>query len=37
MVFQMQLTRTIDALPVTRDYMTDWERRRSADSVQAAE
>ncbi len=37
MVFQMQLTRTIDALPVTRDYMTDWERRRGADSVRAAE
>jgi cyclopropane-fatty-acyl-phospholipid synthase len=37
MVFQMQLTRTIDALPVTRDYITDWERRRGADSVRAAE
>ncbi len=37
MVFQMQLTRTIDALPVTRDYITDWERHRGADSVRAAE
>ncbi|MCX5876086.1 MAG: cyclopropane-fatty-acyl-phospholipid synthase [Deltaproteobacteria bacterium] len=28
MVFQIQLTRDIDALPVTRDYMLDWERSR---------
>ncbi|MEQ8347488.1 MAG: cyclopropane-fatty-acyl-phospholipid synthase family protein [Sneathiellaceae bacterium] len=27
MVFQLQLTRAIDAVPVTRDYMLDWERR----------
>ncbi|MEX2481395.1 MAG: class I SAM-dependent methyltransferase [Gammaproteobacteria bacterium] len=27
MVFQMQLTRCIDALPITRDYMFDAERR----------
>ena len=27
MVFQIQLTRTIDALPLTRDYMIDDERR----------
>ncbi len=26
MVFQMQLTRHLDALPITRDYMQDWER-----------
>ena len=26
-VFQMQLTRRIDALPITRDYMVDAERR----------
>jgi len=25
-VFQMQLTRTVDAVPLTRDYMVDWER-----------
>ncbi len=37
MVFQMQLTKTIDALPVTREYMAEWERRRGADAVQAAE
>jgi cyclopropane-fatty-acyl-phospholipid synthase len=37
MVFQMQLTKTIDALPVTREYTAEWERRRGADAVQAAE
>jgi cyclopropane-fatty-acyl-phospholipid synthase len=26
MVFQMQLTKKMDALPLNRDYMTDWER-----------
>jgi cyclopropane-fatty-acyl-phospholipid synthase len=26
MVFQLQLTKRIDALPLTRDYMFDWER-----------
>jgi cyclopropane-fatty-acyl-phospholipid synthase len=31
LVFQMQLARAIDAVPLTRDYMLDWERgRRSA-------
>jgi cyclopropane-fatty-acyl-phospholipid synthase len=25
-VFQMQLARKIDAVPLTRDYITDWER-----------
>lgn len=29
-VFQMQLTREIDTLPITRDYMTDTERRLEA-------
>jgi hypothetical protein len=37
MVFQLQVTKRIDALPLTRDYMTDWERRRGAESVRAAE
>jgi cyclopropane-fatty-acyl-phospholipid synthase len=27
MVWQMQMARDIDAVPVTRDYMFDWERR----------
>jgi cyclopropane-fatty-acyl-phospholipid synthase len=26
MVFQMQLVRRLDAVPLTRDYMVDWER-----------
>lgn len=29
MVFQMQLARRIDTVPLTRDYMIDWERRRA--------
>jgi cyclopropane-fatty-acyl-phospholipid synthase len=35
MVFQAQLTRTVDALPRTRDYMFEYERRR--DFLRAAE
>jgi cyclopropane-fatty-acyl-phospholipid synthase len=31
MVFQLQLTKTLDAVPLTRDYMTDWERSRAAE------
>ncbi|WP_374654447.1 class I SAM-dependent methyltransferase [Dongia sp.] len=30
MVFQMQLGRGIDAVPITRDYMFDWERADAA-------
>ncbi|HEY7991434.1 MAG TPA: cyclopropane-fatty-acyl-phospholipid synthase family protein [Stellaceae bacterium] len=30
MVFQMQLTKRVDALPITRDYMIDWERGNRA-------
>jgi cyclopropane-fatty-acyl-phospholipid synthase len=30
MVFQMQLARRQDAVPLTRDYVTDWERAQSA-------
>jgi hypothetical protein len=26
MVWQMQLARDIEAVPLTRDYMMDWER-----------
>jgi cyclopropane-fatty-acyl-phospholipid synthase len=34
-VFQMQLAKTVDAVPLTRDYITDWERapRATADSA----
>ncbi len=30
MVFQMQLAKTVDSVPITRDYMIDWERRQLA-------
>jgi cyclopropane-fatty-acyl-phospholipid synthase len=36
MVFQMQLARRQDAVPLTRDYLTDWERGH-LDSAIAAE
>ena len=29
LVFQMQLANQVDAVPLTRDYMLDWERARS--------
>jgi cyclopropane-fatty-acyl-phospholipid synthase len=36
MVFQMQLTRRIDAVPTTRDYMVDIERWAEAATLSAA-
>ncbi len=36
MVFQLQLAKRQDAVPLTRDYITDWERR-DVDAVVAAE
>ena len=30
LVFQMQLAKAVDTVPLTRDYMFDWERRYSA-------
>jgi cyclopropane-fatty-acyl-phospholipid synthase len=30
LVFQMQLARTVDTVPLTRDYMLDWERQSAA-------
>ena len=36
MVFQMQLARRADAVPLTRDYMLDWEREHSAAPERAA-
>jgi cyclopropane-fatty-acyl-phospholipid synthase len=30
LVFQMQLAKTVDSVPLTRDYMVDWERSHSA-------
>ena len=29
MVFQMQITKNINAVPITRDYMLDWERQQA--------
>ena len=37
MVFQIQIAKRQDAVPLTRDYITDWERGVSADTSKAAE
>jgi cyclopropane-fatty-acyl-phospholipid synthase len=29
MVFQVQLTKWLNSVPLTRDYMIDWERRKA--------
>jgi len=36
MVFQMQLAKSVEAVPLTRDYMLDWERAHSAAADRAA-
>ena len=36
MVFQMQLAKTVDAVPLMRDYMTDTERTQSEATGRAA-
>jgi cyclopropane-fatty-acyl-phospholipid synthase len=36
MVFQMQLAKAVDSVPMTRDYMLDWEREQSTASDRAA-
>ncbi|MBV8504403.1 MAG: class I SAM-dependent methyltransferase [Alphaproteobacteria bacterium] len=36
MVFQMQLAKDVDAVPLTRDYMVDCERKHSAAAERAA-
>jgi cyclopropane-fatty-acyl-phospholipid synthase len=36
MVFQMQLAKALDAVPLTRDYMLDWERAHRIASARAA-
>jgi cyclopropane-fatty-acyl-phospholipid synthase len=36
MVFQMQLARQVDAVPLVRDYIVDWERGESAAAGRAA-
>jgi cyclopropane-fatty-acyl-phospholipid synthase len=37
MVFQIQMTKKIDSLPLTRDYIYEWEHKRVQDVTQAAE
>ena len=37
MVFQLQLAKRHDAVPVTRDYIGEWERGVVAEASQAAE
>ena len=37
MVFQLQLAKQIDSVPITRDYMYRWERGRDAQAAHAAE
>ncbi|MGH7031125.1 MAG: class I SAM-dependent methyltransferase [Stellaceae bacterium] len=36
LVFQMQLAKAVDTVPLTRDYMLDWEREHSAPADRAA-
>jgi cyclopropane-fatty-acyl-phospholipid synthase len=36
LVFQMQLAKSIDAVPRTRDYMFDWERAHATPAAQSA-
>jgi cyclopropane-fatty-acyl-phospholipid synthase len=35
-VFQMQLAKAVDTVPLTRDYMMEWEHAHSAASDRAA-
>ncbi len=35
-VFQMQLAKAVDTVPLTRDYIVDWERQHSAAADRAA-
>ncbi|MEK9831993.1 MAG: cyclopropane-fatty-acyl-phospholipid synthase family protein, partial [Rhodospirillaceae bacterium] len=37
MVFQIQIAKRQDAVPLTRDYMTDWDRAASHSETKAAE
>jgi len=37
MVFQIQLAKDRYAVPLTRDYIYDWERARSTPRARAAE
>jgi hypothetical protein len=35
MVFQIQLARKQDAVPLTREYITDFERAHAGEAMQA--
>jgi len=37
MVFQIQITKNFTALPLTRDYIYEWEHKRAGDQIKAAE
>lgn len=37
MVFQIQIAKKIDAVPLTRDYIYEWEHKRAEQASQAAE
>lgn len=37
MVFQIQISKKIDAVPLTRDYIYEWEHKRGQEASQAAE
>jgi len=36
LVFQMQLAKSVDTVPLTRDYMVDWERQHAESEASAA-
>jgi len=36
MVFQLQLSKQLETVPITRDYMVDWERQRPGREASAA-
>jgi cyclopropane-fatty-acyl-phospholipid synthase len=33
LVFQMQLAKSVDTVPLTRDYIVDWERAHAGGSI----
>ena len=37
MVFQLQITKSMHATPMTRDYMFEWERQQAGGRAVAAE
>ena len=37
MVFQIQIAKRQDAVPLTRDYIANWERSAETDATKAAE